>query len=114
MEDPVARADKMDELESILSKGLVDFIHSETLFSMRRLLPADIKVLYVGEGLGALVIGEVNPFGDSPTDEAMPHEKKGGLRLNEYLTYNCLENQGSVLSHSHHQASDKSFTSNIF
>ena len=102
MEDPVARADKMDELENTLSKGLVDFIHSETLFSMRRLLPADIKVLYVGEGLGALVIGEVNPFGDSPTDEAMPHEKKGGLRLNEYLTYNCLENQGIVPSHSHH------------
>ena len=46
MEDPVALADKMDELESLLSKGLVDFIHSETLFSMRRLLPADVKVLY--------------------------------------------------------------------
>ena len=45
MEDPVALADKMDELESLLSKGLHDFIHSETLFSMRRLLPADIKVL---------------------------------------------------------------------
>ena len=50
MDDPVALADKMDELESLLSKGLVDFIHSETLFAMRRLLPADIKVLYVGEG----------------------------------------------------------------
>ena len=45
MEDPVALADKMDELESVLSKGLHDFIHSETLFAMRRLLPADIKVL---------------------------------------------------------------------
>ena len=47
MEDPVALADKMDELESLLSKGLHDFIHSETLFSMRRLLPADIKVLLI-------------------------------------------------------------------
>ena len=46
MEDPVALADKMDELESLLSKGLVDFIHSETLFAMRRLLPADVKVLF--------------------------------------------------------------------
>ena len=72
------------------------------------------KVLYVGEGLGAVVTGDANPFGETPSDEARPHEKKGGLRLNEYLTYNCLENQGSVLSHSHHQASDKSFTSNIF
>ena len=47
MEDPVALADKMDELESVLSKGLHDFIHSETLFAMRRLLPADIKVLEI-------------------------------------------------------------------
>ena len=93
MEDPVALADKMDELESLLSKGLVDFIHSETLFAMRRLLPADIKVLYVGEGGGAVVIGDINPFGDDPSFEVMPHEKKGGLRLNDYLTYNCLENQ---------------------
>ena len=50
-------------------------------------------MLYVGEGGGAVVIGEVNPFGDDPSFEVMPHEKKGGLRLNDYLTYNCLENQ---------------------
>ena len=50
-------------------------------------------MLYVGEGGGAVIIGEVNPFGDDPSFEVMPHEKKGGLRLNDYLTYNCLENQ---------------------
>ena len=50
-------------------------------------------MLYVGEGGGAVIIGEINPFGDDPSFEVMPHEKKGGLRLNDYLTYNCLENQ---------------------
>ena len=92
-EDPVARADRMDVLEGALSRGLVDFIHSETLFSVRRLLPADIKTLYVGEGIGAVTVGDVNPFGAAAVE---PHEKKGGLRLNEYLTYNCLENQGTL------------------
>ena len=57
------------------------------------------KVLYVGEGGGAVIIGEINPFGDDPSFEVMPHEKKGGLRLNDYLTYNCLENQ--VIGPSH-------------
>jgi hypothetical protein len=90
MDDPVARADRMLELEAVLSRGLVDFIHSETLFSIRRLLPADIKTLYVGEGLGQSDVGDVNPFGER---EVMQHEKKGGMRLTDYLTYNCLENQ---------------------
>ena len=53
----------------------------------------------MGEGGGALIIGEINPFGDDPSFEVMPHEKKGGLRLNDYLTYNCLENQ--VIGPSH-------------
>ena len=65
----------------------------------QRLIIYLTKVLYVGEGGGALIIGEINPFGDDPSFEVMPHEKKGGLRLNDYLTYNCLENQ--VIGPSH-------------
>ena len=35
-------------LESKLSKGLMDFIHTEILYSIRRLLPGDLKISYCG------------------------------------------------------------------
>ena len=35
---------RQKQLEQELSAGLVQFLHSETVFSVKRLLPADIKV----------------------------------------------------------------------
>ncbi len=97
MSDPVARAERSMELEAHLSRGLIDFVHSEALFSIKRLLPADIKVLYVGEGFGMTDVGDENPFNPASKESPPPHPKKGGFRLTEYLTYNCLENQADEL-----------------
>ena len=84
--DEKSRAEEA-ELETRLGKGLVDFLHTETVFSIKRLLPADIKTAYVGRGFGHLPDGE-NPFSDEFA--AVPHEEKGGMRLHEHVTYNCL------------------------
>ena len=35
-------------LESKLSKGLMDFIHTEIMYSIRRLLPGDLKIAFCG------------------------------------------------------------------
>ena len=35
-------------IERKLSSGLIDFVHNDTVFSVRRLLPADVKELYTG------------------------------------------------------------------
>ena len=44
IDDPVASNEEQDELERSLSVGLIDFMHSELLYSNRRLLPGDLKV----------------------------------------------------------------------
>ncbi len=68
--------------------GLVDFIHTETFYSIKRLLPGDLKVLYSGPGSGVIPLDE-NPF--LSNFEPKPHETKGGMILTNYLTFNCIE-----------------------
>jgi hypothetical protein len=85
--DEKSRAEQA-ELETRLSKGLLDFLHTETVYSMKRLLPADIKAAYVGRGFGHLPPDSENPFSEEYAAE--PHAEKGGMRLHENVTYNCL------------------------
>jgi hypothetical protein len=85
--------DKQLKLETKLSKGLVDFVHTETLFSMRRLLPGDLKIAFVGPEQGQEVSVDENPFGN----EVQINQTRGGFLLNESLTYNCLVNTGDEL-----------------
>jgi len=76
---------RQSELETRLSNGLVEFIHNDTVFSVKRLLPADLKELYVGPGINHISVEE-NPF----SMEVVPHDKKGGVRLSDNITYGCL------------------------
>ncbi|TRY63932.1 hypothetical protein TCAL_10894 [Tigriopus californicus] len=92
IDDPVASGEEQTILEAMLSKNLLDFMHTEILFSVKRLLPGDIKVLYLGPSKADLDVTE-NPF-DNKEFQVHPHEKKGGMILTKYLVYGCLENSG--------------------
>ena len=73
------------EIENELVKELVEYMHTTVLYTVKRLLPADLKILYVSRGLNTENI-ESNPF---QTDfQCVPHEVKGGVRLTKYITYN--------------------------
>jgi hypothetical protein len=92
MDDPVAARELQDDLESRLSKGLVDFIHTETHYSVKRLLPGDLKILYSGPDV-ILDEEEVKDFEDNPFEATFApkaNEKHGGVDLTSYLTFNCL------------------------
>ena len=95
-----AKLSKQIELEMMLSKGLVDFVHSESLFCLRRLLPGDLKVIYSRTPIKRV---EVNPF--SSEFKAKPDDEKGGIQLNDYILYDCLENEASVLNRLNQAAS---------
>lgn len=84
--DEKSRAEQQ-ELESTLSRGLLEFIHNESVFSVKRLLPADIKVAYVGRGMGWFEDAK-NPF--DPSVDHTRHPVKGGMKMTENITYNCL------------------------
>ena len=91
-----SRASRQHELEFLLSNGLVDFVHTETLFSMRRLLPGDLKVIYNGQKVKNV---SCNPIDDMATHfTPIPNSEKGGIQLSNYLLYNCLENEAHVVS----------------
>lgn len=84
--DESARAEQQ-ELEAALSHGLLEFLHNEAVYSVKRLLPADIKVAYVGRNRG-WIEDVKNPF--DPEYEPTAHPEKGGMRMTENVTYNCL------------------------
>jgi len=86
----VASRELQDGLESRLSKGLVDFIHTETHYSIRRLLPGDLKILYTGPDFSEEdpISSEENPFDSTFMPKA--NEKHGGTDFTGYLTCNCL------------------------
>ena len=84
--DEKSRAEQA-QLEARLGKGLVEFLHTETVYSLKRLLPADIKTAYVGRNRG-LVEDVENPFSEEYA--AAAHAEKGGMQLHEHVTYNCL------------------------
>ena len=94
--------DKQEELETKLSRGLIEFMNTETLFSIRRLLPGDLKVMYTNQmgsdsNAGPLPVQqEENPFefdqNDSTKFKITSNDKKGGVYLTNYVTYDCLEN----------------------
>lgn len=84
------RRNKELDLESHLANKLSEFLDSDVSYSLRRLLPSESRYLYVG------------PLGQTQSDSEFenafpfsggsePHPTKGGVRVNEYLTYNCLQ-----------------------
>ena len=95
--DAEAKRCREQELETVLSGGLVEFIHSESLMSMRRLMPGDLKVIYNRKPITE-ISADTNPFPSYPRVDPKPDNEKGGTQLNDYILYNCLENEANVFS----------------
>ncbi|GFS52184.1 probable ATP-dependent RNA helicase DHX34 [Trichonephila clavipes] len=85
--------DKETKVEEIHKMGkrifelIAEFFHTEIVHSVRRLLAADIKNLYVGPQGGEVPVA-VGLLDDAQT--AQENKVKGGLQIKPYLTYNCL------------------------
>ena len=86
-EDENTRTENMRIIERKLSSGLMDFVHNDTVFGLKRLLPADVKELYVGRNR-SFEENIVNPLSNF---EPVPHPTKGGTRLSPNVTYGCLQ-----------------------
>ncbi|XP_032240622.2 probable ATP-dependent RNA helicase DHX34 isoform X1 [Nematostella vectensis] len=83
---------KCRDLERALAKKLSEFLDSNIRFSTRRLLPSEDQHLYKGlmdSDDFDLTAEGILPF-QGPSTPLEVHPTKGGIRVNEYLTYNCL------------------------
>lgn len=74
-------------LEKDLTEQIILFMRSDVVYSVKRLLAADLKVMYVGEGYNEELIAP-NPF--QVDFEAHPNSSLGGMQITPRITYNCL------------------------
>jgi ATP-dependent RNA helicase DHX34 len=81
------------KLERTLKKKLTGFLDSDVTYSLRRVLPAELNKIYINK--------YASPS-DNESKSSLPKclegfntnneidQVKGGLKITEYLTYNCL------------------------
>ncbi|KAK3910448.1 putative ATP-dependent RNA helicase DHX34 [Frankliniella fusca] len=74
-------------LEQKLTEEIILFMRSEVVYSIKRLLAADLKVMYVGMSYNEEIISP-NPFQEE--FEAHPNSSIGGMQVTSRITYNCL------------------------
>lgn len=72
-------------LEKELTEQIILFMRSDVVYSIKRLLAADLKVMYVGEGYNEEPIAP-NPF--QADFEAHPNPSLGGMQITPRITYN--------------------------
>ena len=75
------------EIEYTLTQELIEYMHTTIPYTVKRLLPADLKTIYVGRGENDVSINP-NPF--QPDFPVIANSIKGGVRVTNIVTYNCL------------------------
>ncbi|XP_011500443.1 PREDICTED: probable ATP-dependent RNA helicase DHX34 [Ceratosolen solmsi marchali] len=81
------KKEDIDNIEYELSRELVDYMHTSLPYTIKRLLTADLKNIYVGKEENVTIL-QPNPF--SSDFKCEPHERKGGVRVTKQITFNCL------------------------
>ncbi|XP_075158429.1 putative ATP-dependent RNA helicase DHX34 isoform X2 [Haematobia irritans] len=78
-------------LEEDLWYDLVKLMSINVAYTIKRLLPADLKTLYTHRPLENIQGCKINPFAKdfSPT----PNTEKGGINICENVVFNCLQDQ---------------------
>lgn len=76
------------EFEYTLTQDLIEYMHTTVPYTLKRLLPADLKTIYVGCGENSILI-DPNPFQSDFV--VIPNSIKGGVRVTNTITYNCVK-----------------------
>uniref|UniRef100_A0A8C8VQS8 DExH-box helicase 34 n=1 Tax=Pelusios castaneus TaxID=367368 RepID=A0A8C8VQS8_9SAUR len=78
-----------------LRQGLLEFLEHEVQYTLHRLTALEKQNLYVGPQTVAAALGLPGLFQGA---EMMPDEEKGGYRVTDFLTYNCLAGDADLYS----------------
>ncbi|KAF9407084.1 hypothetical protein HW555_012772 [Spodoptera exigua] len=76
-----------EEVQHELACDMSTYMTSEVYYTIKRLLPGDLKVLYCGNDEAHPSI-DPNPFDENFV--CRPHEKKGGVNVTDNVVYNCV------------------------
>jgi len=64
---------------------LIEYMYTTVPYTIKRLLPADLKMMYIGSGNNDADIGS-NPF--QSDFSITPNITKGGIYVTDNITYN--------------------------
>ncbi|XP_032083423.1 probable ATP-dependent RNA helicase DHX34 isoform X4 [Thamnophis elegans] len=79
-----------------LTHELLSFLKTEVQYSLRRMTPLEQQHLYVGPRVAPGEAKGLPSFFQGM--QLVPHEVKGGYRIGEFLTFNCLAGEGDLYS----------------
>lgn len=78
-----------DRIEEDLAQGLVDYMRTTVPYTIKRLLPADLKSMYVGPDQNDTWCVDPNPF--QPDFTVVRNKTKGGVRVTSNVTFDCVK-----------------------
>uniref|UniRef100_A0A182U3Q7 RNA helicase n=1 Tax=Anopheles melas TaxID=34690 RepID=A0A182U3Q7_9DIPT len=85
----------IDQMNRELWSSLAQYMNTEVCYTMKKLLPADLKSLYKGpsreedeEDEERMELPDPNPFAED--FQPLRNETKGGVYLTENITYGCV------------------------
>ena len=90
-EDAIVKKINTRKLERLLKKKLSEFLDSNVLYSLRRVLPAELNTTYVKQFAAESQLDANDVLVRSlvgSSDSCEPNERKGGFKITRYLTYN--------------------------
>ena len=76
------------KLERLLASKLTEFLDSRAVYSIRRIMSAEIKHLYKGPTKDCTESSSV--VSELLKNSGEPHPTKGGYKVNDFFTYDCL------------------------
>ncbi|XP_061379592.1 probable ATP-dependent RNA helicase DHX34 [Danaus plexippus] len=87
VEEELQKSNQMgyEELQHELSCEISKYMNCDVSYTLKRLLPGDLKVLYDGDTQTTV---SPNPF--DQTYVCRPHDKKGGVYVTDNIVYNCI------------------------
>ncbi|XP_052902856.1 probable ATP-dependent RNA helicase DHX34 [Anopheles moucheti] len=89
----VERNVPIEQMNRELWSSLAQYMNTEVCYTVKKLLPADLKSLYIGhtteeDGEQRMELPNPNPFAEE--FQPLYNETKGGVFLTENITYGCV------------------------
>ncbi|XP_053693938.1 probable ATP-dependent RNA helicase DHX34 isoform X2 [Sabethes cyaneus] len=82
------REKSIEQMNSELWHDLAQFMNTEVCYTIKRLLPADVKTMYKGPAVTEPVDLDPNPFAEDFVP--IQNDVKGGMHITENIIYGCV------------------------
>ncbi|XP_019537327.3 probable ATP-dependent RNA helicase DHX34 isoform X1 [Aedes albopictus] len=86
--DRTNREKSIEQMNYELWHDLAQFMNTEVCYTLKRMLPADVKTMYKGPSFDQSVEIDPNPFAED--FKPVVNDTKGGVNITENIVYGCI------------------------